>query len=71
VQRGQFEGSGGRHHHIIGLTLRVIMATRGSDLSGKCGACRRKVSQGTGYEDCGLWFHWECAGINSVSAILP
>jgi hypothetical protein len=47
------------------------MATRGNDLSGKCGACRRKVSQGTGCKDCGLWFHWECAGTNSDSAILP
>jgi hypothetical protein len=47
------------------------MTTRGSDLSGKCGACRRKVSQGTGCKDCGLWLHCECAGINSVSAILP
>lgn len=40
-------------------------------LSGKCGACRRKVSQGTGCEDCGLWFHWECSGTNSDLAILP
>jgi hypothetical protein len=31
------------------------MATRGNDLSGECAACRRKVSQGTGCEDCGLW----------------
>jgi hypothetical protein len=27
--------------------------------------------QDTGCEDCGLWFHWECAGTNSDSAILP
>ncbi|PNF14757.1 hypothetical protein B7P43_G16355 [Cryptotermes secundus] len=47
------------------------MTTRGNDLSGKCGACRRKVSQGTGCEDCGLWFHWECSGTNSDLAILP
>jgi hypothetical protein len=47
------------------------MATRGNDLSGKCGACRRKVSQGTGCKDCVLWFHWECSGTNSDSTILP
>jgi hypothetical protein len=47
------------------------MAIRGNDLSGKYGACKRKVSQGTGCEDCGLWFHWECAGTNSDLAILP
>jgi hypothetical protein len=22
-------------------------------------------------QDCGLWFHWECAGTNSDYAILP
>ncbi|XP_033608905.1 uncharacterized protein LOC111868339 isoform X2 [Cryptotermes secundus] len=47
------------------------MATKGSDLSGKCGACRRKVSQGIGCEDCGQWFHWECAGTNNELALLP
>jgi hypothetical protein len=32
--------------------LGVTMVTRGSDLSGKCGACRRKVCQGTGFVAC-------------------
>lgn len=32
--------------------------------SDKCGACRRKVSQGINCNVCCLWFHWDCSSTN-------
>lgn len=41
------------------------MSGKACDLSGNCGACRRKVSQGVFCESCKCWFHWACS--NTVS----
>lgn len=38
--------------------------------SDKCGACRRKVSQGMSCSDCRLWFHYDCTGSNISDSVI-
>lgn len=41
------------------------MSAKACDLSGNCGACRRKVRQGVFCDSCGMWFHYGCSNTTS------
>lgn len=41
------------------------MSAKVCDLSGNCGACRRRVSQGVFCDNCRMWFHYGCSNTTS------